>query len=88
MSPKQPKIRFTRHAKDKFKLLKEYGFDLAEAKVTEAVTSPSRVDRRGGQLLALKPLDQEYAIRVVHKFVNGNILVVTFYPVKRRRFNV
>ena len=54
----------------------------------EAVLSPSHVDRRGDQLLALKPINREYAIRVVYKIVNDNIVVVTFYPVKRERFNV
>ena len=38
--------------------------------------------------MVLKPLDREYALRVVYKMVNDNIVVVTFYPVKRKRFNV
>ena len=39
-------------------------------------------------VLATRPFDEEYAIRVVYRFINDNILVVTFYPVKRKRFNV
>ena len=46
------------------------------------------MDKRGDLLLALKPIDREYAIRVVYKIVNDNIVVLTFYPVKRERFNV
>jgi hypothetical protein len=46
------------------------------------------LERRRGQVLATRPLDEEYAIRVVYRFINDNILVVTFYPVKRKRFNV
>jgi len=38
--------------------------------------------------LALKPLDREYAIRVVYKMANGNIVVLIFNPVKRERLNV
>ena len=82
------KIRFTKHAREKFELLRRYGFSLPEARVKETISNPVRVDRRNNQLLALKPLNQEYAIRVVYKLVNDNIVVVTFYPVKRRRFNV
>jgi len=37
---------------------------------------------------ALKPIDREHAIRVVYEEVNDNIVVITFYPVKRERFNV
>ncbi len=87
-SARVKKIRFTKHAKEKFELLRKYGFRLAESTVKETVSSPSRVGRRNGQLLALKPFNQEYAIRVVYKLVNDNIVVVTFYPVKRGRFNV
>jgi len=50
--------------------------------------SPSRVDRRGDLLLALKPIDREYAIRAAYKTVNDSIVVVTFYPVRRERFSV
>jgi len=50
--------------------------------------NPIRVDRKDDLVLALKPLDREYAIRVVYRMVNDNIVVVTFYPVKRERFNV
>ena len=46
------------------------------------------MERRGDQLLALKLVDQEHAIRVVYEEVNDNIVVITFYPVKRERFNV
>jgi hypothetical protein len=82
------KVEFTKHAYDKFELLRKYGFDISRATVEEAVASPSLVDRREDQVLVLKPLDREYALRVVYKMVNDNIVVVTFYPVKRKRFNV
>jgi hypothetical protein len=82
------KIRFTKHAREKFALLERYGFPLAEAAVKGTILNPSRVERRRGQVLATRPLDEEYAIRVVYRFINDNILVVTFYPVKRKRFNV
>ena len=36
----------------------------------------------------LKPLDRECALRVVYKTLNDNMVVVTFYPVKRKRLNV
>ena len=82
------RIRLTKHARDKFEFLRRYGFDISERSIRGAVASPSRVDRRDDELLALKPLDREYAIRVVYKMANGNIVVLTFYPVKRERFNV
>ncbi len=82
------RIRLTKHARDKFEFLRRYGFDISEVSIREAVASPSRIDRRNDQLLALKPLDREYAIRAVYKMTNGNIVVLTFHPMKRERFNV
>jgi len=68
--------------------LKKYRFEISETSIREAVMNPSRVDRKDDQMLALKPLDREYALRVVYRMVNDNIVVVTFYPVRRERFNV
>ncbi len=68
--------------------MKTYGFDVTEALVKDTVGEPSRVDQRDDQILALKPLNEEYALRVVYTRINDNIVVVTFYPVKRARFNV
>lgn len=82
------KVRFTKHAYEKFAFLKRYGFEVDEAMVRQTVENPTRVERRGDQLLALRPINQEHAIGVVCEKVNDNIVVITFYPVKRERFNV
>jgi hypothetical protein len=87
-SERLKKVTFTRYAQEKFQFLKGYGFEITEASIREAVLNPSRVERKDDQLLALKPLDREYAVRVAYRIVNDNIVVVTFYPVKRERFNV
>jgi len=87
-SERPKKVSFTRHAREKFQFLKEYGFEITEASIREAILNPSRVERKDDQILALKPLDREYAVRVVYRIVKDNILVVTSYPVKRERFNV
>jgi len=82
------KVNFTKHAYEKFAFLKRYGFEVDEDVVRQAVGHPVHVDRRGDQMLALRPIDEQHAIRVVYEEVNDNIVVVTFYPVKRERFNV
>lgn len=61
---------------------------LSEDSVKEAVIDPTRLERRNDQLLALRPIGREYAVRVVYRVLNDNIVVVTFYPVKRERFRV
>ena len=88
VSEESKRIRFTSHAHQKFEFLRRYGFEVSEGAVKEAVLSPGRVDRRGEQLLALKSIGREYAIGVLCKIVNDNIVLLTFYSVKRERFNV
>lgn len=84
MSKGSKKIRFSDHAHYKFEILREYGFEVSEAAAREAVVSPSLVDRRGDQILALKPTDRDYAVRVVYEMVNDNMVGVTFYSVRRK----
>jgi len=83
-----PKVRFTRHASDKFEFVRMYDFNLDRRRVVEAVSNPDRLDERGGQHLALKVLDEIYALRVVYEERNGYVAVITFYPVRRDRYGL
>jgi len=85
---KARRIKFTRHASEKFELLKGYGFVLTERYVEDVIENPDRVDERDDLALAIKSMDEEYGLRVVYRRTNDNIVVVTFYPVRRERFNV
>jgi hypothetical protein len=82
------KVRFTRHADEKFGVLKGYGFEVDKKMVVEAVLRPRRVDRRDDQFFAVKPVDPEYALRVVYERRKGFLVVITFYPVRRERYGV
>ena len=83
-----PKVRFTRHASEKFGFVRRYGFDVDRRNVIEAVLNPDRLDERGDQRLALKVLDETYALRVVYEERKGYLVVITFYPVRRDRYGV
>ena len=81
-------VRFTKHAREKFKRLRSYGFFVSEADVVDSIRRAVRVDRRGSQYLALRPIDERYALRVIYEERNGYLLVITFYPVRRSRYGV
>ncbi|MHA1711125.1 MAG: hypothetical protein ACTSUS_03525 [Candidatus Freyarchaeota archaeon] len=83
-----PKVRFTGHAREKFDLVRRYGFDLDRRKVIEAVWNPDRLDVRGDQRLALKALDERYALRVAYEERKGYLVVITFYPARQDRYGV
>jgi len=81
-------VIFTKHASEKFDLLKRYGFVVSSEFVEGAIANPDRVDQRANLTFAIKTLNEEYGLRVIYRRTNDNIVVVTFYPVRRERFGV
>ena len=82
------KVRFTRHAINKFQILKNYGFEVSRQQVINVVLNPARVEKRNGQFLAVKPFDSMHALRVVYEVREDFLIVITFYPVRRERYGV
>lgn len=82
------KIRFTKHAREKFEVMKHYGFVIHEKKVFEAIHNPTRVDQKDTQYFAIKAIDAKYALRVVYEKRKDYLIVITFYPVRRKRYGV
>jgi len=82
------RIRFTKHSNEKFSFLRKYGFIINKADVIRTVSKPARVDRKGNQLLAVREINDKYALRVVYEQRNGIIIVITFYPVKRKEYGI
>jgi hypothetical protein len=46
------------------------------------------VDKRGTQHLAIRAIDEKHALRVVYEEEKGSSTVITFYPVRRKRYGV
>jgi hypothetical protein len=80
-------IRFTDHARRKFKVLRDLGLEVEEHKVLEIVRKPSIIGRGWkDRLVATGPLNSTHVLRVIFEKQNGNITVVTFYPARRARY--
>ena len=82
------KVRFTKHAREKFEVLKRYGFEISEEEVIRTIRDPARVDKKGSQYFAIKATNAEHALRVVYEERKDHLLVITFYPVRRRRYGI
>lgn len=82
------RLRFTKHANEKFSFLLKYGFMIKKRDVIRTLSKPSRVDRKGNQILAMREINNKYALRVVYEQRNGIIIVITFYPVKRKEYGI
>jgi hypothetical protein len=81
-------VTFTRHAREKFDLLSSFGFAVTEDQVIGVVMAPDKAEKRGDQTFSMKTIDDDLALRVVHEERKGIIVVITFYPVKRERYDL
>ena len=82
------KVRFTRHAVEKFEIVRHYGFRVNEKQVVETVLNPDSLDKRNQQFFAVKTINSKYALRVVYEKRKGYLVVITFYPVRRERYGI
>lgn len=81
------RIVFTAHAMIKLQILRKHGFYIEEKDIIDVVRHPDRVLRGSkGRLIAQKIYDEEHLIRVIYEVSDEDILVVTFYPARRERY--
>ena len=77
-------VRFCRHAKFKFRVLRAHGFPVTHHQVCEAVLKPDQVlQGYKGRKIAEKKIDSRHALRVVYEEYPRETEIVTFYPVRR-----
>jgi hypothetical protein len=79
-------VRFTRHAQKKFSVLAVHGFVVSEEQVRQTVLSPDRVEDYETEQIAQKRISDTHVLRVVYRRENDEILVITFYPGRRKRY--
>jgi len=61
------KVKSTKHAIEKFKVVKRYSFEISREQVVETVLDPKRLDKRGDQYFAVKIINSKHALRVVYE---------------------
>jgi hypothetical protein len=80
-------IRFTTHARRKFRVLKELGFEVNDDQVLKTIRKATTIERTWkNRFVASSRLNSTHILRVVYEKENGNIVVVTFYPSRRERY--
>lgn len=81
------KIRFSKHALEKFAILRRHGVHISKQQVLEAIKKPELMDYSRLPLLIVQcELDKNRVLRVVHKVEQNAILIITFYPGKRSQY--
>ena len=80
-------IRFTDHARRKFRVLEDLGFEVGEDTVSRIVVQSRVVERTWKErFVTVGQVNSRHLLRIVFEKENGNIVVVTFYPVRRGRY--
>lgn len=82
------RVKFTKHAAEKIDALKSYGFIIKEDQVVETILNPERLDEKNGQFLATKIISKKHALRVVYERRKDFLVIITFYPVRRERYDL
>ena len=81
------KIIFTEHAKIKFKILRQHGFEVNEKQVRDIVENPDTKSKgKKARLIVQSPIDDTPVIRVICEIESDIIKVITFYPARRERY--
>ncbi len=82
-----PSIRFTAHARLKFADLSRLGLVVTEGDVLEALAAPDETaPGHHNRKVAQKGYGPRHVLRVVFEEHENEIVVVTFYPARRRRY--
>ena len=80
-------IRFSQHARTKFEVLLRHGLSFNEKTIIAIINDPDSISEGYlGRKVAQGALDDRRVLRIVYEETTGGILVITFYPGKRERY--
>lgn len=79
-------IRFMNHAREKFAILSRHDFHLTEADVIETLTDLDQIEIDRYPPIAQKVISDRHVLRVVFRREDGDMVVITFYPGRRRQY--
>jgi hypothetical protein len=80
---------FTKHSKEKLILSRKAGFCLTQNQIKQAINSPLKVEHKpdGTQIVTVL-LDKSHILRVVYRTEDDIIIIITFYPGRRGRYEI
>ncbi|KKW32868.1 MAG: hypothetical protein UY76_C0015G0009 [Candidatus Uhrbacteria bacterium GW2011_GWA2_52_8d] len=82
-------LRFTRHAQEKFQVLKRHAVLISQEQVEQTVIRPTLIDRsRLPLLIAQGSLDPGHVLRVVYRVERQTKVIITFYPGRKKQYEI
>ncbi len=81
------RLAYTRHASEKFQVLKRHGFPVTEEQVETTLLNPEALfEQSGGRLMAQRSISDRHVLRVIYRIEGDAAIVITFYPGKKGRY--
>lgn len=81
------RIVYGLHAREKFEILKRHGVVVSKKQVRETLREPDMVEEGfRGRKVAQRRITQRHVLRVIYEETPTEIMVVTFYPGRRSRY--
>ena len=81
------KIVYGDHAEEKFEILRRHGFVVSKRQVRATLRKPENVEEGfRGRKVAQRRITQRHVLRVIYEETPTEIMVVTFYPGRRSRY--
>lgn len=81
------KIVFTKHAKKKFKFLKELNWNFKVGQIKSFLQNPDYLTTdSNGVKSVMKELTPKLDLRIIYSEKGGIITIITFYPAPKRRY--
>jgi len=82
-------LRFTKHAQEKFQVLKRHAVLISQEQVEQTVIRPTLIDRsRLPLLIAQRSLDSDHVLRVVYRVEQQTKVIITFYPGRKKQYEI
>lgn len=83
------RFHFTKHAKGKFLRVQKAGFKITQKQVKQTILFPLKVeDRPDNTHIATTLIDKTHVLRVVYRTQNDIIIIITFYPGRRKAYEI
>ena len=81
------KIIFSNHSIEKIKILNKHGFQINKKMAVDIMKNPDKITNSyKNRKIAQKIINNRYFIRVIFMEYLGSKRIITFYPVKRSRY--
>ena len=82
-----PNVRYTKHAVEKFEILKRHGFEVTREQVVKTVSEPDKlIPETSNRYIAQKRISKSHVLRVVYRHEGKHKVIITFYPGRKERY--